>query len=141
MPRGERRRNISHDLQEQLGDFLRFDARRTRANDGARLRAPHPLQATRTIRAAEAPRVEAEHEIAAELVAAAGGPGAPVAAEPTPEALLRRPPEIQPPAEAERPTLAGERDEGSRHVAVHALEHDADLLRLVAELVARWHKA
>ena len=106
LPRGERRRNISHGLQTQLVDFLRLVARRTRANDGARLRSPRPLQATRATRAAEALRIGAEHEIAAELVAAAGVPGAPVVAEPTLEALLRRPPEIQPPAEAKRPILA-----------------------------------
>lgn len=65
-----------------------------------------PLQTTRTTRVAEALRVGVEHEIAAELAAAAGGPGAPIVAEPTLRARLRNPPEIQAPAETERPTLA-----------------------------------
>lgn len=42
----------------------------------------HHLQATRAKRVAEALRLGVEHEIAAELAAAAGGPGAPVVAEP-----------------------------------------------------------
>ena len=74
---GERKRNINHDLQVRLGDFLRLDARRTRGPDCVR----RPLQAIRTTRVAEAVRVGAEHEIAGEL-AAASGPGAPVVAEP-----------------------------------------------------------